>query len=163
MGLMAYPKRKGFLYSHTSFTLLQGAEKLEGVQSFKFTPKVDGRELVYANSSISVGRVRGKLSIEVEAKFLQQSWGDWVAGHPAWMFELFNWTALWEEGPDSLGFAISDCTFENTEIGSDDGANTVTMKGMAANLEIEGVSIADVDALGVALGVDFSVAGALGF
>lgn len=160
---LSFPKRKGFLYSHTSFTLKQGAEDWNGVKSFKISPKVEGRELTYANSSIAYGRIRGRLKVDVEAKFDQQAWGDWQASHPAWLFELYNLTAVWEEGSDFLEFSLLDLTFEETETGSEDGANEVTMKGMAANLEIAGVTIADVDALGIALGLAFSVADALGF
>ncbi len=162
MGLMQFPKRTGFLYSHKSLTVTQGSEALKGVTSFKISPKIEGRELQYATGPIALGRPRGNLSVEIEIEFSMQSFYDFIAAHPAWLFEEFTFTAVYEEGSDRAELTVIGATFEETEIGSEDTeASKVSLSGMALDLEINGTSVSDADALGTSLGLVFSVAGSL--
>ncbi len=162
MGLMQYPKRTGFLYSHKSLTVTQGTDALKGVTSFKISPKVDGRELQYATGPIALGRPRGNLVVEVEAEFSAQSWFDFISQHPSYLFEEFTFTAVYEEGSDRSELTIISLTFEENDIESEGTeAMTISLSGTALDLEINGVSVSDADALGNSFGLAFSVAGSL--
>src|SRR5262245_59751588 len=148
MGLLAYPKRTGFLFSHKSLTLFgDAADIFEGVLSFKFDPKIDGRTLLYGTGPIALGRSKGNLSIETEVKFAAEKGYKFIRENPNYLFAEFNWTASFEDGDQRATIELISLTFEDTDAPSEGtDPNEMTFKGTAIDLKMDGVSVADSDA-----------------
>jgi hypothetical protein len=167
MGLLDFPKRSGFLFSHKSLTLLDGADQFAGVLAWKANPMVDGRAIQYGTGPIGLGRSRGNLKIEVEAKFSAATYYDFVSKNPTYLFQEFGWTAVFEEGDQRATIECVQLAFDKTDAPSEGTEpNAATISGECLDLKINGVSVADSDALGALFGFDFSSIpglGSLGF
>lgn len=116
MTLLAYPKKKGNLYSLTSVTLVQGAEVFKGLRSMKVNATIEGRDLVYGNGIIAFGRPSGTLKIEIEWKFIAEAFFDFQRAHPQFLTEVFNPAFAFEDGTRRDRMALVSATIEGAEI-----------------------------------------------
>ncbi len=147
---LSLTKRKGFLYTFQSLQVMSGSELFKGLLSFKASPKLEGRKLVFGTGRLAYGRTRGQLSVECEVSWIAEGFYEWHKGHPQFLDEEFDLLAVNEEGSKRDKLEIIGLCFDSADMpqeGTDE--NKVTMPGMAVDLRINGQSVIFGDALGL--------------
>lgn len=133
--MLSYPKRKGFLYSLTSVTLVQGASVFKGLTSMKVNATIEGRDLKYGNGIIAFGRPSGTLKVEIEWKFVAEAFFDFVRAHPQYMTETFNPAFAFEEGSRRDRIELVGATLEGAELSAEGtDAAEVSITGTALDV-----------------------------
>lgn len=133
---LSYPKRDGYLFSHKSIVVQEGAELVsKALISCKVMGKVDGRKAVYGNGRKAVGLVRGQLVVEAELTFEGTSFNEYRSAHPQLLDEIHNFSYLWEEGSNRMGVQVQGFTFMDMELPSEGTDELqVALKGIALDI-----------------------------
>lgn len=144
MGLK-YPHTRGFLYSLTSATLLQGQEVWRALRGLKINVTIEGRDPVYGNGMIAFGRPSGTLKVEWEAKLLLDSFFEFQATHPQYMTEIFNPAYAFEQGVRRDRVELVAATIEGVEItgeGTDAAEASITGSALDVLMGRNKISVA---------------------
>ncbi len=149
---LSYPKRQEYLYALNSFSLLDGADPVHGLRSFKVTTTIEGRDHVYGTGVKSYGRPRGNLKVEVEIKFIAEAFFDYQRRHPQILTDIIDsLIGVFEDGSRrdkiecvSVDFTSCEIPPEGTE------ATEITLQGTAIDFLINDQSVAEGDSLGQA-------------
>lgn len=147
---LSYPKREGYLYSHKSLIVQEGAELWsKGLIAAKINPSIEGRKIVMGNGRKPLGRTRGELKVECELTFESTSFFEYATSHPQFLDEIHNFTYVWEEGADRADVEIQDLAFEAIDLPSEGTEEIkVVLKAMAFDCLINGQSVVEGDSLG---------------
>lgn len=147
---ISYPRRNGFLYSFQSFSLLEGAELFKGIQAVKFSPKIEGKKIVFGSGRKGAGRVRGQLMVEASITFLADAFFEFVRTRPFFLDQEFDLVGVCEEGSRRDKIEIIGLSFDSVDLSFEGTDETKgECPGNAYDLLINGVSVVEGDALGV--------------